>query len=446
MDILIKGKRIEDVSISGSHLPPQGAQVVDLTGKTVLPGLIDTHVHVSELGDEGLSLFIAAGVTTVRDCGGRLETLNNIRDEINSGAKVGPRMDICGPLIDGAEKSFDYSWAPGSAVSVPSAEEVPAIIDPILNAGSDWLKFYFTMTADIATEIIRHVDGRVPTTGHLGYMTSMEAIQAGINGIEHMAISPYNDLCAADMRFGQGASMQDGKWWPLVLNGWNTADLDSDGAKRWYDAMAEKQVGMGTTLSLLYVARDGLEVANKDPERRLIPEKLLTFQKLMADHHNDLSCWDIKPALPGVELVDYSGKARQALEKHQDCTRRLHEAGGLIVGGTDSGAYPFPPPGFALLREIELLAEAIGNLEAIRSVTSEAARYLRRHNELGSIRSGFLADLLIINGNPLENIETLRNATAVYKDGVLFSPEKILSGIPVAYQEIRPDLPSAELI
>jgi imidazolonepropionase-like amidohydrolase len=120
----------------------------------------------------------------------------------------------------------------------------------------------------------------------------------------------------------------------------------------------------------------------------------------------------------------------KALEQHQHVTRMLHEAGGPIVGGTDCGALAYPPPGFALLREIELLAEAIGSLAALKAVTSVAARYLRKSEDVGSIAPGRYADLLVIDGDPLHDVRNLRKLTTVYRGGVAYDPQALLAQAP----------------
>ena len=106
VSILINGERISQVASGEIPVPPD-TQVIDLDGKTVLPGLIDTHVHTTFMDKESLPLFLAAGVTTARDVGGKLEKVKQLKDELNSGSLLGPRLFICGPLLDGADSSFD---------------------------------------------------------------------------------------------------------------------------------------------------------------------------------------------------------------------------------------------------------------------------------------------------------------------------------------------------
>jgi hypothetical protein len=398
--------------------------VIDVKGKTVVPGLIDTHVHTTLMGDEGLPLFLAAGVTSARDVGGKLAKVQQIKTDLNSGKKLGPRLFICGPLLDGADQSFDYAAFAEMLDSIPSPEAVPQKISALLAAGVDAVKLYFTLPPDTATAVIRFVDNRVPVTGHLGYTHSLDAIKAGINGLEHVWISPYNEFCALDMQFGPGASMMDPKFWTKTLKGWEEADLQSRSARTWFDAMVEHQVNMGTTLDLLWIARCGSEGVQHDSDRRYIPQPALARQRQMATRIGERPDWDIHPGF----FDPYQGT--KALEKHQQVTRMLHEAGGLVVGGTDCGALAYPPPGFALLREIELLAEAIGAMAAIKAVTSVAAQYLRQQDSIGTVAPGRYADFLVIDGDPLRDPRELRKLTTVYRGGVAHDPQAILARAP----------------
>jgi imidazolonepropionase-like amidohydrolase len=144
----------------------------------------------------------------------------------------------------------------------------------------------------------------------------------------------------------------------------------------------------------------------------------------MSAHLGERPDWDIHPG-----LFEPSHGAK-ALEKHQAVTRILHESGGLVVGGTDCGALPYPPPGFALLREIELLAEAVGAMASIKAVTSAAARYLRQEENIGSVTAGRWADLLVVDGDPLRDPRELRRLKAVYRGGIEYNPAALLARVP----------------
>lgn len=427
VSILVTGERVSQVE-RGDIPPPPGAQVVDLGGKTILPGLIDTHVHATLMDRESLPLFLAAGVTSARDVGAKLEKAQALKADLNSGAQVGPRLLICGPLLDGVEPSFPRGPLREMLESVPSVEAVPDKIGRLLAAGVDGVKLYFTLPPDTAQAIIQFVEKRVPITGHLGYTHSLDVIRAGIDGLEHVWISPYNDFCALDMQIGPGrkvSSMMNRHFAPHTFKGWEEADLHGQKAKTWFDAMVERQVHMGTTLDLLWIAKCGQEAAMQDPDRRYIPPMALDRQRQLAAHIGERPDWDI---FPGFDPA----LGTKALEKHQEVTRILHEAGGLVVGGTDCGGIPYPPPGFALWREIELLAEAIGSMAALKAVTSVAARYLRQQDNIGSIAPGRYADFVVVDGDPLRDVRELRKITTVYRGGHAYEPQTLLAGVPTS--------------
>ena len=357
--------------------------------------------------------------------GGKLEKVTQLREDLKTGAKLGPRLFVLGPLLDGVDQSMDYNGELGEMLdSVPSVEAVPQKIGELLKAGVDGVKLYFTLPPDTAKAIIRFVDKRVPVTGHLGYTHSLDLINEGIDGLEHMWISPYNEFCALDMQFGQGASMMNPGFWTQITKGWEEADLEGEGAKTWFGAMVDKQVNMGTTLDLLWLAKFGTQAALKDPDRRYIPPMALGRQRAMASRIGERPDWDIHPG-----IFD-PAKCVKALEKHQEATRILHESGGLVVGGTDCGGLPYPPPGFALLREIELLSEALGAMDAIKAVTSVAARYLRQEDNVGSVTPGRYADFSILDGDPLRDVRELRSTTTVVRGGVRYSPAELLEQVP----------------
>jgi imidazolonepropionase-like amidohydrolase len=426
MSILVAGDRISKIERGEIPAPPD-AQVIDLGGKTVLPGLIDTHVHSTLMDRESLPLFLAAGVTSARDVGAKLEKVQALKADLNSGAQLGPRLFICGPLLDGVDSSFPPKTVLAEMLeSIPSVDHVPQKIGHLLSSGVDGVKLYFTLPPDTAKAVIKFVDKRVPITGHLGYTHSMEVIKAGIDGLEHVWISPYNEFCALDMQFGPGkkvSSMMNRHFAPLTFKGWEEADLQSTKAKSWFDAMVEKQVHMGTTLDLLWISKCGQDVAMQDPDRRFIPPMALGRQRSLAAHIGERPDWDMFPGFdPAI--------ASKALEKHQEVTRILYESGGLVVGGTDCGGIPYPPPGYALWREIELMAEAIGTMAAFKAVTSVAARYLRKQEDIGSVAPGRYADFMIVDGDPLRNVRELRKITTVYRGGKAYDPQALLAGVP----------------
>jgi hypothetical protein len=425
--VLIDGERIAAVE-SGEIPVPGGAQVLDLAGKTVTPGLIDTHVHAVMIGDEGLKLLMANGITSVRDCGAKLELVTAVKQALESGAKFGPRLYFCGPLLDGAKSSLGAS---GTLMTqnVASRDSIPGIVQPILDAGADCLKLYFGLTPDMGEAIIRYADGRVPVTGHIGYMRASEAVAAGINGLEHISPSVFNDVCPKHLRFGPGTSMAGRQFVERLRAGWLGADFDAPDARALIDAMARRQVAMGTTMNIHWMFRVGYDGAARDPDRKYIVPRILAGRRETASAQGKLSNpdWDLYFSRLDPSIVD---QERQALTRQQEFCRRLFEAGGLVVGGTDA-AINYPPPGFSLMRELELLAEVIGSMNALRAVTSKAAIALRKQEDIGAVAPGRFADLVVVDGDPLDDITRMRRIVSVYKGGVSYDPRAIFKELPV---------------
>ncbi len=424
VSIVMKDGRITSVTDGDGPAGP-GAEIVDCTGKTVMSGLIDTHVHSTFIDRTDLTLFLAAGVTAARDVGGRLDKVLRLRAQVNSGEVAGPRLYVYGPLLDGSENSFAVGPLSDMVDNIPNAAAAPEKINHFLDSGVDGIKVYFTMPPETVKAVIRTVDKRVPITGHLGYTTAMQAIELGIDGLEHIWISPYQDICSLEMRLAPGASMSNRSFWTHTLKGWEEMNLQAPNAQAFFGAMVEKQVKMGTTLDLLWTAYAGLEGALADPDRAYIPPHCLARQAAQNKKVKAGAAWDIHPG------YWEPGEGRKALDKQLDAVRILHEKGGVVVGGTDCGGLNYPPPGFALLREVELLSQAMGAMAALKAVTVGAARALRREHELGKVKPGYFADLIVLDKDPSKDVRDLRALDRVYRGGIAYDPKVLLAARPV---------------
>ena len=401
---------IEDGAIvtAGRDAVGEGAEELDATGLWAVPGLIDTHVHLELVGAESLRLFLALGLTTVRDLGGALDTLVAARRGLEAGA-VGSRLLFTGPMIDGDPPTW-----PTLNRATSSPEAAARACEEHLAAGADAIKLYTTLPLDSLRRCIEQVAGRVPVTGHLGRTRASEAMEAGINGLEHALLTPYNDLCPDGMEAAPDETMMSPGFWLKVINGWTQADLTGDRAKRWIDLLVEKDVSFCPTLTVAPGAGD----APDDEEVRYAPK--VAERWLEATQQREAQ----PPPPPEMQTL-----ARAAREKLQELARRVHEGGGRVVSGTDTGAVRSLVPGFALHHELSYLSDAgLSNMDVLRAATARAAEALGR-DDLGTIAQGKRADVLLLRRNPLEDVAALRDIDRIVADGNVFDPRELLAGL-----------------
>ncbi len=256
-------------------------------------------------------------------------------------------------------------------------------------------------------------DGRVPVTGHLGATKASEAIEAGINGLEHALLTPYNDLVPEEFRTTPEETMMTPGFWGKMNRGWLQADLDSDGAKRWVDLVVEHDVSFSPTLTVL-------PGADERPD-----EKELRYAPRVAERWLEATQQRQERGPVSPEFQEWARKVRAKL---QELVGRVQRAGGRVVAGTDTGAIRSLVPGFSLHRELALLSGAgLSNMELLRAATARAAEALWR-DDLGTIEPGKQADLLLLRRNPLDHISALRDDIhRIVQAGRVIDPAALLT-------------------
>ncbi len=428
--VVVDGNKI--VAAGAGVTVPVGAERIDAAGKTVMPGLIDMHVHVMLCGDDSLYGFLGTGITSVRDLGSAPEVTIPMRAELASGQRQGPRLFVYGPMMDGDPTIFPrgVSLAPGAYpitwVNATPAE-ARANIERLLEMGVDGVKCYAGLRPDMVEVIVRAVNGRVPVTGHLGRTWASEAIALGINCLEHVHATCYQDVVRPADRHGR----EDGNgakpnYWSWLSEGWSRADLDADYVGRFIEQIATSGVALSPTTVLVtggMATREALEEPGQKYRPRFMKERMA--QQAAARAAAQAAG---QAALVLNATDDTMGARAQANEL--EFLRRVHAAGGTVVPSTDVGAAPMQVPGFALHRELELLVRSgISNSDVLQGATRVAATTLRRDAELGTIAPGKLADILVVDGDPLSDINATRRLTLVIKDGVRHDPSAILGKI-----------------
>lgn len=399
-EIVVDGHRITSVSADGGK---NAGTVVDATGLWVVPGLIDCHVHLALTGPGSLELYLAMGVTTVRDLGDPLDFLQEQRRLQDHGA-VGARMLYTGPMIDG----HDPTW-PALPRTTMGPDDAAQAVEEHLAAGADAIKLYTTLEPESLRRAIQQVNSRVPVAGHLGRTLASEAMEAGINSLEHVLLTPYNDIASEDHRTAPGEVMMTPGFWPKVNQGWLAADLHADHVKRWIDLLVRHDVALCPTLTVL----PGADAPDEEAF-----DHLPNYRKMREERMAQVG------RQPSAQAAELRERLRPVREKLQEFIGQIHEAGGRVISGTDTGAVGVVP-GFSLHSELGFLSGAgLSNMDVIRSATASAAEAVWRE-DLGTVEEGKTADFLLLRHNPLEDLRALRDIQHIVQNGVIYHPQDL---------------------
>ena len=372
--IVIEGDRITHVGPAEDVAVPEGAERVDLDGRTAIPGLIDLHFHMEN--EPKLALRqLSNGVTSFRDPSEWDEQFLGLRRVMEAEHLAGPRIFTTGPHIDGEHPAY-----PADSVVARDPEEARRFAEQLIDRGASALKIYFRLPLASAKAVIDVCrERRVPCTAHLELLDARELIAAGLHGIEHItsfgvSILPrveaeaYRQAVLAD-----NGARSDGRYRIFA-----EADLNGPEAQKLYAVLAGRRPWLDPTLAVFERRADR-------PPRGAKPEMV----KIMA----------------------------AGFEKMKQLTRRAAQEGARIVMGGHSSV-PFAGRGEAPWRELELLVESgLTPLEAITAATDTAAGFLYRSNQLGSLRSGLQADIVFLRDNPARNVSAIRTVERVMVAG-----------------------------
>jgi imidazolonepropionase-like amidohydrolase len=398
--IIIRNGHIEAIARMNEIPIPRNAERISLVGKTVIPGLIDAHAHVERWAAQR---YLAWGVTSVRDLHGGSDSVLALRNEMNLGSILGPRMFSAGAMIDGVPPTYP------NATGVATADQARRAVDQRAIAGADYLKIYTKMTPALLRPLIDEAEKlRLPVAAHLGKTDALTAARAGVISIEHMA-GVVQAATGNPMYANAHTSFLAG--WATEEKGW--AGLDSGAVARTARALAQTKVTIVPTL----VVHDMLSRLD-NPIRLVRPG--------MEDVPDDATSVRSVPSLlrrTGWRAGDFAA-FRRSRRRQDQFVREYRRAGGAIAAGSDA-ANQLLIPGYSLHEEMALLVAAgLSPLEAITAATRRSAQLLRA-DSLGWLAPGKVADLVILNGNPTRNIAATRNIAMVMTRGRLIRPDSL---------------------
>jgi Amidohydrolase family len=397
--VIVAGDRIEKVQGDREAEVPSGAEVIDAGGKALLPGLWDSHVHLTP--EQG-RLHLAAGVTTVRDMANDIDQLQDMRRRWDSGEAVGPRVLMAG-FIDGPGP-----YAGPSKVLVTTREQAIAAVDRYQQLGYLQIKLYSSLDPLLVPPIVArtHQLG-LRLSGHIpNGMIAEQAVAAGFDEIQHVNFLFLNFLSGVDTRTPQR----------FIAVAEHAADLDlgSPEVRNFLSLLERRRIDIDPTVNVfegLFTARPGT-----------MPEAYAAVaDRLPVQVRRGLLAGGGVPVPPGKdELYRRSFKACLAMVK------ALYDHHVPIVAGTDGWA------GFALHRELELyVAAGIPAPVALFDATLGPARIMKRDHESGSIAPGKFADFILVDGDPAARIGDIRRVVLTVKGGVVYDPAEIYRSLGV---------------
>lgn len=402
MVVVVRGGTIEAVGAVGALPIPKKLRQVDVSGRWVLPGFIDAHAHVARWT---LPHYLAAGVTTVRDLHGTLDSTLALRADIGDGRVAGPRIYTAGTMIDGLPATH------ADAIPANSPTDGRKGVDRVVRAGVDGIKVYTRVDRPLLVAIIDEAKAfSLPVAAHLGLIDAVTAAKLGVRSIEHLsgiaeaAAPDPAALFAAHYRgFFPGLTAAERRW----------AGLDSSALARVARELAHHKVFLVPTL------------VSHETTSRLNDSTLPQSAAFRIVPPSQRDAWNIPALIRRAGWTDADFEAFQRSRPAQDRFLRLFAAaGGRIVTGTDA-PNPLLIPGDSEHRELELLVAAgLEPRAAILAATRDAAALLRA-DSIGIIGEGKVADLVILTKDPLQDIQHTRAIEHVMIRGRLMSVDSL---------------------
>jgi imidazolonepropionase-like amidohydrolase len=415
--IIIVDNKVKYVGPSTTEAVPSNAQVVDLKGYTVLPGLVGMHNHMffpqggsppmySNMSSSFPRLYLALGVTTIRTTGSVAPDIDlEIKKLIDSGRMIGPRMHVTAPYLEGRGAFTPVMH------QLSGPDDARRMVNFWADQGATSFKAYMNITRDELRAAVEEAHKRgLKITGHLCSIGYREAAEIGIDNLEHglLADSEFVPNKKPDECPGAavGASLRQ-------------LDINSDAVKETIRTLVAKNVALTSTLPVFEagapLTQSGIGAASAIMNPRVL---------------NVMSTDARVRYLTARARVASDSPAATLIRKSMDFERAFVAAGGLLIAGLDPTGNGGIVAGFGDLREVELLVEAgFTPVEAIKIASFNGARFLGEDARVGSIAVGKQADLMVVKGNPATNIADIEKVEMVFKDGVGYDSEKLIQSV-----------------
>lgn len=428
-DVLVEGDRIVEVAPTVDAL----AEVYDGTGKFLVPGMIDMHVHLWNLGWEVLPALVGNGVTTVRDLGTHwtMETLGvggdarrvrQLQLDVESGKVVGPNIIYSGPMLHQvnpymlgnpvmAECIEQASGDPGSR-PIESPEHAREVVRHLIEEqGVGSIKLYESIRNPVAAAVLEEAAGRVPVTGHLGLTSSKFAMRHGLGGMEHLHQSPIRDIAPPHRQIDPEDWLAVPGYALTVLRTWAEVDLGGPEVEDWVRTLVDTGAFLDPTVTIT-----SARPKPDDERRRLFPTSM---PRIVGQRRGGSDTRSF-----GGEEVTSRARANQ-----RGLMRLIYSSGGDMLLGTD--LLPGALPGWGYHAEmLSFQSRGVRPLDIMRAATSKAAKHLMR-DDLGQVAPGKRADMVLLDRNPVDDVANIDSITHVVKNGALLESASLLAIAPV---------------
>ncbi|MEP6818857.1 MAG: amidohydrolase family protein [bacterium] len=415
--IIIVDSKIQSIAPSAIASVPPNAQVLDLKGYTVLPGLVGMHDHMffpmggsppmySNMGSSFPRLYLALGVTTIRTTGSVAPDLDlEIKKLIDAGRMIGPKMHITAPYLEGVG-----SFTPVMH-TLSGPDDARRLVNFWADQGATSFKAYMNITRDELRAAVEEAHKRgLKLTGHLCSVGYREAAEIGIDNLEHGLLPDSEFVPNKQPDKCPGAA---------VSASLRELDINSQSVKETIRVLVAKHVALTSTLPV-FEAGAPLTQSGIGAAGAVLNPRVLSVMNNDARVRYLTNRSRIAADSPTAILV----------RKSMDFERAFVAAGGLLMAGLDPTGNGGIVAGFGDLREVELLVEAgFTPIEAIKIASFNGATFLGEDARIGSIAVGKQADLMVVKGNPAANIADIEKVEIVFKDGVGYDSEKLIQSV-----------------